>query len=197
MKGIYAIILAAGGSVRMGTGKMLLPYRGVTIIEKVIENVLAAGISAAVVVTGWRKDDIINVVRKFPVEQCYNGNWKEGMLSSVQCGIRSVPDECDMVMVFLGDQPMIASSTIETLIRTCEKSDKNIIIPVFDKKRGHPILIHKKYFNEIGKLLPDEGLRMLARKFSDDVLEVEIDNPSILRDLDTPDDYRFEINQNY
>ena len=89
MSGICAIILAAGGSVRMGTKKMLLPYGGMTIIEKVIENVLASGINRVVVVTGSGKDEIIKVIRRLPVEQCYNENWKEGMLSSVKCGFRS------------------------------------------------------------------------------------------------------------
>jgi len=195
MDGICAIILAAGGSVRMGTGKMLLPYRGRTIIEKVIENVLAAGITHAVVVTGSGKDEIIKVIRRFPVEQCFNDKWKEGMLSSVQCGIRSLPEQCNGAVVFLGDQPMIDASTIEELIYAYNKSEKNIIIPVFLKKRGHPIIIGRKYFNEIAKLKQDEGLRMLAHKFPVDVLEVETGNQSILKDIDTPEDYINELNQ--
>lgn len=195
MQGIWAIILAAGGSVRMGTGKMLLPYHGMTIIEKVIENVLVSGISNVLTVTGSDSDQLIKVIGSLPVEMCFNEKWKDGMLSSVKCGIRSVPETCDAVMVFLGDQPMISSSVIEELLYKYKKSDKNIIIPVYQKKRGHPILIRKKYFSEIEKLNPDEGLRMLARRFPFDVIEVEIDNPSVLRDIDTPEDYRNELNQ--
>ena len=197
MSGICAIVLAAGGSVRMGTKKMLLPYRGMTIIEKVIENVLASGIDRVLVVTGSGKDEIVKVIRRLPVEQCYNENWKEGMLSSVKCGFRSLPEKCSAAMVFLGDQPMIHTATIEEVIYAYLKSGKGIIMPVYKKKRGHPLLIDIKYTDELEKLNPDEGLRMLAHKFPVDVLEVETDDPAVLKDIDTPEDYGNELNQIY
>jgi len=179
----------------MGTGKMLLPYRGMTIIEKVIENVLKAGIDRIIVVTGSGKEEITKVIRRLPVEQCVNGNWKEGMLSSVKCGFRSLPETCRAAIVFLGDQPMIDSKTIEEVAYAYRKTGKGIIMPVYNKKRGHPLLIDKKYSDELDKLNPDEGLCMLAHKFPVDVLEVETDDPAILKDIDTPEDYRNEINQ--
>ncbi len=192
---INAIILAAGGSVRMGTGKMLLPYRGMTIIEKVIENVLKAGIDRIIVVTGSGKEEITKVIRRLPVEQIYNDNWQTGMLSSVKCGFRSLPETCRAAIIFLGDQPMIDSKTIEEVTYAYRKTGKGIIMPVYNKKRGHPLLIDKKYSVELDKLNPDEGLRMLAHKFPVDVLEVETDDPAILKDIDTPEDYKNEINQ--
>ena len=195
MSGICAIILAAGGSVRMGTKKLLLPYRGITIIEKVIENVLASGIERVVVVTGSGKDEITKVIRRLPVEQCYNENWKEGMLSSVKCGFRSLPEKCSAAIIFLGDQPMINTATIEEIIYAYRKSGKGIIMPSYKKKRGHPVLIDAKYADELEKLNPDGGLRMLAHKFPVDVLEVETNDPAILKDIDTPEDYRNELNQ--
>ena len=68
-------------------------------------------------------------------------------------------------------------------------------MPVYKKKRGHPLLIDMKYTDELEKLNPDEGLRMLAHKFPVDVLEVETNDPAILKDIDTPEDYRNELNQ--
>jgi len=195
MSGIYAIILAAGGSVRMGARKMLLPYRGMTIIEKVIEIVLKAGIDRIVVVTGSGKEEITKVIRRLPVEQCYNDNWKTGMLSSVKCGFRSLPETCRAAIVFLGDQPMIDVKTIEEVAYAYHKTGKGIIMPVYNKKRGHPLLIDTKYSDELEKLNPGEGLRMLAHKFPVDVLEVETDDPATLKDIDTPEDYRNELNQ--
>lgn len=179
----------------MGTGKMLLPYRGMTIIEKVIENVLKAGIDRIIVVTGSGKEEITKVIRRLPVEQIYNDNWKTGMLSSVKCGFRSLPETCRAAIIFLGDQPMIDSKTIEEVTYAYRKTGKGIIMPVYNKKRGHPLLIDKKYSVELDKLNPDEGLRMLAHKFPVDVLEVETDDPAILKDIDTPEDYKNEINQ--
>jgi len=195
MSGIYAIILAAGGSVRMGARKMLLPYRGMTIIEKVIEIVLKAGIDRIIVVTGSGKEEITKVIRRLPVEQCYNDNWKTGMLSSVKCGFRSLPETCRAAIVFLGDQPMIDVKTIEEVAYAYHKTGKGIIMPVYNKKRGHPLLIDTKYSDELEKLNPGEGLRMLAHKFPVDVLEVETDDPATLKDIDTPEDYRNELNQ--
>ncbi|NLN31763.1 MAG: nucleotidyltransferase family protein [Bacteroidales bacterium] len=195
MNRIYAVILAAGASARMGSMKMLLPFGAMTIIEKVISNVLAAGLKNIIVVTGSGQEDIVRAIEKMPVEQCFNESWKDGMLSSVQCGIRALPEDCDAVLVCLGDQPMIDPATVMELIHAYSISDRNIFIPVYRKKRGHPLLIGKKYFSEIEKLDPEKGLRMLAHGFPDDVLEVETDNQSILKDIDTPEDYKNEINQ--
>lgn len=195
MSGIYAIILAAGGSVRMGARKMLLPYRGMTIIEKVVEIVLKSGIDRIIVVTGSGKEEISKVIRRLPVEQCYNDNWKTGMLSSVKCGFRSLPETCRAAIVFLGDQPMIDVKTIEEVAYAYSKTGKGIIMPVYNKKRGHPLLIDTKYSDELENLNPGEGLRMLAHKFPVDVLEVETDDPATLKDIDTPEDYRNELNQ--
>jgi molybdenum cofactor cytidylyltransferase len=190
MSRIYAVILAAGASVRMGSMKMLLPFQGLTMIEKVIGNVLASGVKNILVVTGSGEEDIVRIIGKLPVERCFNESWKDGMLASVQCGIKALPEDCEAVLVCLGDQPMIDTATVRELIDAYSNSDREIIIPVFRKKRGHPLLIGKKYFSEIGKLDPDKGLRMLAHEFPDDVLEVETDNQGILKDIDTPEDYR-------
>ncbi len=117
------------------------------------------------------------------------------MLSSVKCGFRSLPETCGLQLIFLGDQPMIDAETIEEITYAYHKSGKGIIMPAYKKKRGHPLLIDTKYSDELEKLNPDEGLRMLAHKFPVDVLEVETDDPAILKDIDTPEDYRNELNQ--
>ncbi len=92
MSVIWAIILAAGESKRMKSPKMLLPFDGKTMIEKVIENVTGSDIDKIVVVTGSYREEIQKVAGYLPVTFCYNGNYKQGMLSSVKCGFRSVPD---------------------------------------------------------------------------------------------------------
>jgi molybdenum cofactor cytidylyltransferase len=192
---IWAIILAAGESKRMKTPKMLLPFKGKTIIEKVIENVVSSDVDNTVVVIGASHNEILNIIAEMPVMHCYNDNYKKGMLSSVICGFQSLPENIEGAVVFQGDQPMISAPVINTLINAWRKSGKGIVIPVFEKKRGHPIFIAKKYINEIAKLNPDEGLRSLTVKFRDDVSEVEVETPEILRDIDTKEDYENEINQ--
>jgi molybdenum cofactor cytidylyltransferase len=192
---IFAIILAAGESKRMKVTKMLLPYKGKTIIENVIENVLSSNIEKVLVVTGAEYDAITYVLNGLRVTPCFNEHYREGMLSSVKCGFRSLPDDADCALIFQGDQPFICSGTINKIIEAGMNSDKGIAVPVYNGKRGHPILIKCRYRNEIEKLKADQGLRFLSRTFPDDVLEVETDAPEILRDIDTMEDYLNEINK--
>jgi molybdenum cofactor cytidylyltransferase len=98
-------------------------------------------------------------------------------------------------LIFLGDQPMIGSEIINIVIEAYRREGKGIVIPVFDNKRGHPLLIDLKYRDEIGNLKPEEGLHILARKFADDVLEVKVNTPDILKDIDTKEDYINELKQ--
>jgi molybdenum cofactor cytidylyltransferase len=195
MTEIWAIVLAAGESKRMGSPKMLLPFKGLTMIESVISNVLDSKIKNVMVVLGADRDPILKLIRTKAVKCCYNENYKEGMLSSVVCGFRNILIGHSAVLVFQGDQPLITPKVINSVIEVYKSSGKGIVIPVYKNKRGHPILIDNKYRDEIQKLNPDEGLRSLALKFPDDVSEVNTDEAGILRDFDTYDEYKNEINQ--
>jgi molybdenum cofactor cytidylyltransferase len=192
---IWAIILAAGESKRMHQPKMLLPFGNKTIIEKVIGNVISSGIKRVIVVLGSDKDNILKVTKKMPVMNCYNKNYRQGMLSSVQSGFRQLDDTCRAVLVFLGDQPGIGPDVINSLTDAFRKSGKGMIMPVFNNERGHPLLFDSKYRDEITGLDPSETLKDLVHKFSDDVLEVEVKTESVLKDIDTKDDYINEINK--
>jgi molybdenum cofactor cytidylyltransferase len=167
MKGIWAIILAGGESSRMGSPKMILPYAGMTIIEKVLENILASDVEKVVTVLGSHKEEVLRVIEKYPVLQCYNSNFKNGMLSSV----------------------------INKMINAYTESGKGIEVPVFENKRGHPLLVDKKYKDEIINLDEPDGLKCLLRRHPDDLLEVDTENPSVLMDIDTKEDYINEINK--
>lgn len=191
---IWAIILAAGESKRMGSPKMLLPFNGSTMMECVIINVAESIVDKIIVVLGAEKDTLIQLTDKLNVESCYNENYKKGMLSSVQCGFRYLPSGCKASLVFQGDQPLITFNTVNAVINAYLSSEKGIVIPVFGKERGHPILIDMKYRNVIDKLNPDEGLRSLVYKFPADVLEVDSEESGILRDFDTYDQYEKRIN---
>ncbi len=195
MPEIWGIILAAGESKRMKAPKLLLPFRGKTMIEIVIENVTFSGIKNILVVLGSGRDEILEVINRLPIKHCYNDKFQQGMLSSIQCGFRSLPDTSDAVMIFLGDQPMIHEKVVEAVIKAYVLSRKGILIPVYNKKRGHPILVDLKFRKEIEKLDARQGLRSLAHKFPGEVLEVEVAYDGILRDIDTREEYLNEVNQ--
>jgi len=170
---------------------MLLPYRDKTIIEKVIKNIISSGIEKIVVVLGSGKDDILKLTGKLPVTNCYNENYKQGMLSSVKYGFRKLDEECGAAMIFLGDQPDV----IKAIVEAYRNSGKGIVMPVFNNKRGHPLIITGKYREEIAGIDESGTLRDLVHKFAEDVHEVEVKTQSILRDIDTQEDYSNELKQ--
>ena len=192
---IWAIILAAGESKRMGLPKMMLTFNGRTMIENVIANVSESKVGKIIVVLGAHREALVKLISKLPVKYCYNDNYKEGMLSSVQCGFRNLPSAYKAVLVFQGDQPLITSDAINEVIEAYLSSGKGIVIPVYKDQRGHPLLIDIKYMDEIERLSPDKGLRSLTYMFSDDVLEVDTNESGILTDFDTYEQYKKGINQ--
>jgi molybdenum cofactor cytidylyltransferase len=195
MGDIWAIILAAGESKRMKVPKLLLPFSGKTMIEKVIGNVIRSEVFHTLVVLGSYRDEILEVIGNMPVSYCYNDNYREGMLSSVLCGFKNLPVQYDAVLVFPGDQPFIETNVINLIINSYRETGKGIVIPVYRKKRGHPVLISFKYREDIYTLPDDEGLRSLATRHPEDVLEVKVKSPGILKDFNTKEEYLNEINK--
>lgn len=194
---IWAIVLAAGESERMKSPKLALPFGKGTVIGNVIGNILESDIKKIVVVTGAWRDEVINAIRDLPVVECVNKNYKKGMLSSVICGLKSIPASADAAMIFQGDQPEITPGVINSIIGEWKRRGRGIVIPLYKGKRGHPLFMEKKYFIEVPALDPDTGLRALSSKFSDDVTEVETDNKMILRDIDTKEDYLESTNKKW
>jgi molybdenum cofactor cytidylyltransferase len=189
MEGNWAIVLAAGSSRRMGTQKLLLPYRGETIIGTVVDQILASKVDRVLVVLGADHQEVRAVLKGRDVEFCHNRNHSEGMLSSVMCGFRALPQEANAALVFLGDQPGITSEVINTVLEAYNDDIKGIVIPVHQHRRGHPLLVDLKYRKEIDRLDLEKGLRALMHHFPEDVLEVEVEEPGILIDIDTREDY--------
>ena len=127
------------------------------------------------------------------VETVTNRRYREGMLSSIQAGFAALPQETSAALVCLGDQPLIFFSVFDDLIEAYEQTRKGIVLPVYKKRRGHPILIDMKHKQEILALSPDIGLRALVQNHPQDVQEVEVDTPQILKDIDYPEDYQSQL----
>ena len=190
---ITAIILAAGESRRMGKPKLLLPFGDTSMIEKVVSNTSRSQLDKTIVVLGSDSGPIMKLLQGYHLETVHNSQYKDGMLSSVQCGLRAVSDTTDAVMVLLGDQPMIGNAVMDRMIDVFKKSDKGIIVATHLGKRGHPILFARKYLQEVMGFPPEKGLKELLQRFSADIEEMETGNPEILRDIDTEKDYQEEL----
>ena len=190
---IWAMILAAGESKRMKSSKLLLPFAEKTIIETVIDNVISSEADKTLVVLGAEQKRIEDKIQKYQVDTIVNRDYKKGMLSSVQLGFKTIPDEAEAVLVLLGDQPSISPSIIDKIIDAFRSSKKGIILPTYENDRGHPVLIDLKYRGEVESLSPEVGLRGVVYGHPEDIHEVEVDDPSILRDIDTLEDYEKEL----
>lgn len=191
-RNICAIILAAGASTRMKTQKMLLPFKGKTIVETVVDNALNTT-EKVVVVLGSHKEQVAEKLAGRNISVAENENYLQGMLSSVICGFNALPAEAEAALLFLGDQPHIPYEAAELVVSEWRNSEKGIVIPTFNGKRGHPVLIETRFKNEIEKLDIGKGLRQLMEIRKNDILEVDCQYPGILRDIDTPEEYNEEI----
>ena len=193
MDKIWAIVLAAGKSTRMKQQKLLMPFNGKTIVETVISKIIPVLKSNIMIVLGSNCNEIEPIIDQMQVQSCFNKNFEEGMLSSVVCGFNSLPDSAEAAIVFLGDQPQISTDVIQKVAEAWKHSDKGIVIPTFKGKRGHPVLIETNYKSDINLLDSSKGLRQLMIENPDDISEIEVAEDEILRDIDTPADYQFEI----
>jgi molybdenum cofactor cytidylyltransferase len=192
-KDVDIIILAAGKSERMGQQKMLMPYADQTIIEHIIEKALKSNAGEVRVILGSHHDEITEKILHLPVKITYNDRFENGMLSSVQSGFNALSSSSKAGMILLGDQPMVKISVINRLIESFFKTKKGIVLPVYNGKRGHPVIIDSVYITEINKLNPNIGLRQLMEERSEDIHEVEVDTDTILKDIDTITDYNREL----
>jgi len=195
MNDVWAIVLAAGRSTRMGTQKLLLPFGEKTIVECVVENILNSGITKVVVVLGANCAEIEEVLKLWPIKTVRNENFQDGMHTSVISGVKTLPLNAKAVLIFLGDQPFISGTVVQNVVEAWKNSGKGIIIPLNKGKRGHPPLFDMKFRHELSNLDPEIGLRSVAQKFPKDICEVETFCAEIVRDIDTKIDYINELNK--
>lgn len=193
MDNIWTIVPAAGASVRMGEPKLLLPYNGKTILETVISTAAEVTGLQIMVVLDPRQEEILRLVKNIPAPYTCNPDPSRGMLSSIICGIDAIPASAGAFFLFLGDQPQVQAEVACRLKEAWMNQPGGIFMPVTGGKRGHPVLISTRFRENIRNLPPEEGLKGLMRRHPEEIRELEMDTPEILRDIDTPSDYLYEL----
>ena len=187
---IVGIILSAGESKRMGTPKQLLPWGKTIILQQVIDNAAASHLEQILLVLGSHAGEIAGKITISPkIEIVVNHDFKEGMSSSVKCGIKNAPAGADAFMLLLGDQPFISPAIINRLLDEYQTSKHGIVIPVYNGKHGHPVIFAAKYKQEL-LAIADQGAKAVVNNHLQDILEVPLDAPEILTDIDTQQDYQ-------
>ena len=192
---ICAMVLAAGRSRRMGTQKLLLPWGNTSVIGHIIDELSASQLTDIVVVTGHYKDEVERALSGRTMSFVHNDRYRQGMLSSVRCGLTVLPQACSAVLVVLGDQPRLAHVLIDKMVAAFAETDKRILVPTYQGKRGHPLLLSTDFISEIRTDFDDTGLRGLLYRHPEEVLEWPSPDADILLDMDFPEDYQRQINQ--
>ena len=181
-----AILLAAGRSRRMGSCKQLLPLGDSTVINRCIGALVTGGAGEIVVVISEEGSDVAEAVRAYPVRTVVNPEPAGDMASSVRAGRDALAAGAGGVIVSLCDFPLVSVATITGLIAGHEGSPGSIIIPCHGERRGHPLLFARGILDELANGMI---LRDLVRRDPDRIHFLDVDDPGVLIDMDTPEDY--------
>lgn len=203
---ISAIILAAGQSKRMGQPKMLLPWGNGTVLTHVLSVFREADVEDILVVTGGAREQVDELVANLRVRTVFNEAFQTGeMLSSIQCGIRALAPPplsqsplgtlrgergAAAVLIGLGDQPQVQTGSVRNVCEAFLETKSNLIVPSYRMRRGHPWLIAHPLWDELLRMTPPQSPRDFLNAHAADIHYVNVDDPNILADLDTPEEYR-------
>lgn len=185
---IAAIILAAGGSDRMGRVKQLLPWKGESLVRHVAQAALMAGIKKVIVVVGASGEEIQAELRDMPLEFVNNPDWSIGQSSSIHAGLTALSGGVGGAIFLLADQPRISPTLLRALIEKHANTLAPIIAPLVDGQRGNPVLFDLDTFTDLQTIRGDIGGRAIFSQYPVDW--VDWHDESVLDDIDTEEDYQ-------
>ena len=185
---VAAILLAAGRSERMGAFKPLLPFGQTTVIEACINYLKAGGVETVVVVVGHNAEKIREHIKDDSVVFAFNSDPTSEMGESIRCGVEMLPQTTGATLIALVDHPAVPSAIVKALIKEWTKGAE-LVIPTWQGRGGHPVLVDLGWRDELETLSPAAGLKSLFQKEVASVRRVLVESEYIARDMDTWDDY--------
>jgi molybdenum cofactor cytidylyltransferase len=184
---VWALMLSAGGSTRMGQPKALLvDSAGRTFIQAIAETAHAGGCAGVLAVVGPPHGEVIRQAMPPGVSAVVNEHPERGMLSSVQVGLAALPAAVSTVLVWPVDIPLVQPATVRAILSA---TAQRIIVPVHHQRGGHPLRLPRRLFGEVMALDPDRGLKRLLEARADEVERLAVADPGVLIDFDTPEEY--------
>ena len=186
---IAALILAAGGSRRLGRPKQLEPWGSTTLLGHVIDLVESFPVDETWVVVGADLDRVVNEIGPRPVGIIQTPDWETGLASSLRVGLDALTQlsKADGALVFLGDQPVVRADVVTALIEKHRRSKAMAIVPKYRYSQGNPVLIDRALWPRLMSLEGDQGAQRLLQAHSEWVEEVWFDSLPP-RDIDTQAD---------
>lgn len=188
-KNITGLILCGGRSTRMENFKPLLPLGRETVIERIIGLFRSAGIEEIMVVLGHEAELLIPTLEKHGVSRVINKRYDEGMFSSVQTGLWLLNEHCRAFFLLPADIPLVKQETLQALMQVFNEQCADVCRPCYRGRRGHPPLISSALISSILDFKDPGGLRVFFSRHKGRIIDVECDDPGILMDIDTQEDY--------
>ena len=187
MSRVAGIVLAAGGSTRFGRSKQLLDWNGKPLVVHVADIALVAGLDPVVVVLGCDAERVRAALADRPVRTAMNWRWEEGMSTSVRAGLTALPLDAEAAVFLQCDQPLAGPDLVQRLVARWKETDAPIVHPVHRGRRSTPVLFARSLFPELARVTGDKGGRVLFGRYP--TATVEVDDPDLLADVDTPEEY--------
>ncbi len=183
------VILAAGQSSRLGRPKQLLQFNGKSLLKHSVAEALQTNLPV-IVVTGANANLIKNELEEFNVTIAENKKWKEGMSTSLHCGLAAAQNlnkEIDGIIFMVSDQPFVSATLINNLLKAQNNESLPIVASGYAGRLGAPVLFHKFFFDELMNLQGDTGARKLIEQYKN--LATSVSFPAGAIDIDTMEDY--------
>ena len=188
------MILSAGASSRMGRPKALLPYREGTFLEHLIQATRHPRIGVTRIVLGAGADEIRTVAKLDSSMVVLNPDWQQGQLSSICAGLRSLEGiETDGMILCPVDHPLVSATLVSSLIEQFYSNGKSIVLPVYNSRRGHPVIFSSALYEELLAAPSDKGARAVVWAHAAEVLEVPTEEEGVILNINDPDMLRHVI----
>jgi len=187
---VAAIVPAAGRASRMGFPKALLDAGGTTFLARILTTLREGGAHPLLVVVRDTDGEVAEEARRHGGEVILNPDPTPGPVASLQAGLRAMPPQVEAVFFAPVDHPLFSARTVRDLIHAFRKHKAPVVLPAFEGWRGHPVLFNRELFPELLEEDLPEGARSVVRRYLSTRLQLAVEDPGILADIDTPEDYR-------
>jgi molybdenum cofactor cytidylyltransferase len=172
----------------MGAFKPLLPFGDKTVIESCLDYLQQGGVETIVVVVGHRADEVRDKLSGCSVTFALNPDPDSEMGASIAAGVRALPEACKATLIALVDHPAVPATVVSTSFEHWQQGSR-LIVPTWNGRGGHPVLVDLSFKPELLNLDATGGLRTLFDAHRNEVARVPVASPFIARDMDTWDDY--------
>jgi molybdenum cofactor cytidylyltransferase len=184
---LAAVILSGGASRRMGSPKALLPFQGRPFLEHLLDVTIHPKIGLRRIVLGAHAESIGKAIKLQPNDVVVNEDWEKGQLSSIQAALRTLPPNTDGILLCLIDHPLVSAILVNDLIERFYATKKKIVLPLYEGRRGHPVIFASALYDELLGAPQETGARSVVWANAREVEELQTIEEGCVMNLNDPD----------